>query len=333
MYLLEVCSLNNKGLTEEQFLERLEELQPQLNFKMEGYINSSKPAIFTCNDCGYVTKRTRAKSIWFTKACKGCVGGDFKNNNKGLLQIIEGNGCKLIQGEYETEATPLLIKFKCGHEDTSSWAQLRPKFKLGLQECRRCGNQKANNKRKLKEDKIQERLNSHPYGKFTATSFLKKENSEYRLTVKCLCCGKEEEDVSYHSFMKRKSGCSCSGFHDQLSSGERLLGLLLDDISVRYIRQKHFSEAGISMFYDFFLPDYNILIEYDGQQHERGDAHIKDKFKDQYAADNEYTLYRISHKVSIFSVIKEIDAKHSLLNSKGKSTYTEDDTDGVEFDF
>lgn len=56
------------------------------------------------------------------------------------------------------------------------------------------------------------------------------------------------------------------------SNGEQIIATLLKEHDITYIQEKTFKDfrykdtGGIPR-YDFYLPDYNILIEYDGEQH------------------------------------------------------------------
>lgn len=75
------------------------------------------------------------------------------------------------------------------------------------------------------------------------------------------------------------------------------------------------------MRYDFYLPDYNTLIEYDGIQHfknvpyfDKGGESLKsrkarDAIKNKYAEDNGYNLLRIPYTLS------DEKAKETILNN------------------
>ena len=60
-------------------------------------------------------------------------------------------------------------------------------------------------------------------------------------------------------------GCICS-------KGEQKIADILKSHNIRFERQKtfddcRFAKSNLLARFDFYLPDYNILIEYDGQQH------------------------------------------------------------------
>ncbi len=99
------------------------------------------------------------------------------------------------------------------------------------------------------------------------------------------------------------------------SIGERTIRKWLEENGIPYEEQKKFwncrnPRTKHILKYDFFLPEKNILIEYDGRQHyELGyfgthhkthkdllDTQYRDQIKTKYAQDNNYRLIRISFK-------------------------------------
>ena len=96
-----------------------------------------------------------------------------------------------------------------------------------------------------------------------------------------------------------------------MSKGELACSNYFDINNISYEGQKTFSDLksdnNYSLRYDFFLPDYNLLIEYQGQQHEMpieyfgGEekfmAQIKyDNRKREFAKEKGYDLLEISYK-------------------------------------
>lgn len=100
------------------------------------------------------------------------------------------------------------------------------------------------------------------------------------------------------------------------SNGEKAIGWWLDQQGIQYIKQKTFDGCNdrMPLRFDFYLPEYNILIEFDGQQHfmfvkkfhgtqERFiQCQERDKIKDEYANNNDIHLLRIK-----YSEEKDID--------------------------
>jgi hypothetical protein len=93
------------------------------------------------------------------------------------------------------------------------------------------------------------------------------------------------------------------------SFGERKIKEFLDQNSIKYIRENKFHSCKNikELPFDFYLPDYNICIEYDGELHYRssiifgGDITLKrirdnDDIKSKWCLENNIKLIRISYK-------------------------------------
>lgn len=96
------------------------------------------------------------------------------------------------------------------------------------------------------------------------------------------------------------------------SKGEEEIKQLLDDNNIIYETQKTFNDCkNINLLkYDFYLPNYNICIEYDGIQHYKinnffgGEAEFKktqkrDIIKTEYCIKNNITLIRIKYDENV----------------------------------
>jgi very-short-patch-repair endonuclease len=97
-----------------------------------------------------------------------------------------------------------------------------------------------------------------------------------------------------------KQGCPiCRESH-----GEKKIRTFLEENNIGYVPQKYFDDLKYinHLRYDFYLPDYNLLVEFDGQQHfedstlySSEDIFLRDKLKNKYARENGYDLLRIPY--------------------------------------
>ena len=98
------------------------------------------------------------------------------------------------------------------------------------------------------------------------------------------------------------------------SSGEQIIGDYLDLNKIEYIGQYSFYDCKNikKLIFDFYLPEYNMCIEYDGIQHYESNVHFggdeefhktlkRDEIKDNYCIINNIKLYRIKHDENIIS--------------------------------
>ena len=96
-----------------------------------------------------------------------------------------------------------------------------------------------------------------------------------------------------------------------LSKGEQKVSSILQEMKINFVSQKTFndcrSDSDVLLRFDFYLPDYNCCIEYDGEQHFVGwrkatntcdtleRIQQRDKIKDEYCVKNEIRMIRIPY--------------------------------------
>ena len=90
-------------------------------------------------------------------------------------------------------------------------------------------------------------------------------NGHSNVMVKCSDCGQVWETTCYN--LLGYTGCpSCKKSH-----GEDIIKKYLDSNQIEYEWQKRFDDlygnCNRKLSYDFYLPLYNVLIEYQGKQH------------------------------------------------------------------
>src|ERR1035437_7209279 len=104
------------------------------------------------------------------------------------------------------------------------------------------------------------------------------------------------------------------------SIGERLIKTYLDENNIKYEREKKFDDCKNikELPFDFYLPEYNLCIEYDGELHYKssiqfgGEKRLNrvkehDEIKNKWCKDNNIKLLRIHYlkKSRISKILKE----------------------------
>ena len=132
---------------------------------------------------------------------------------------------------------------------------------------------------------------------------------------KCTKCG-YELDASL-DYVLRKGGCPICIERSNMSSGEKLIANYLLTKRIKFVIHHSFNDLrgknNKRLSYDFFLPEYNMLIEFQGKQHVEpfdcfgGEHQFKlqqqsDFKKRKYATDNGYNFIEIW-----YDEIKEIE--------------------------
>lgn len=111
-------------------------------------------------------------------------------------------------------------------------------------------------------------LTNQKFGRLTALYPLEQRTINGNIKWCCRCeCG-NHVDVDVSSLIRgHTSSCGCLK-----SKGEVLIQKILEQNNIQYIKEKAFPDCrfqdtnGLARF-DFYLLDYNIIIEYDGEQH------------------------------------------------------------------
>lgn len=114
----------------------------------------------------------------------------------------------------------------------------------------------------------------------------------------CKCdCGNECEIASVRLVSGHTLSCGCVRY----SVGEERIIKILEDNNIDYQREYKFADLG-NLRYDFYLPNYNRLIEFDGEQHYRDtgwgpvyDIQQRDQSKNDYAKSHNIQLVRIPY--------------------------------------
>lgn len=135
-----------------------------------------------------------------------------------------------------------------------------------------------------------------------------KRDKNRRIYWECQCdCGNNHIYLIDTSslVLGRSQSCGCIN-----SKGEDLLSTLFSQMKIKFIPQKTFEDCrnpktNRKLYFDFYLPDYNCCIEYDGIQHfektnwshdDLEERQIRDNIKNQYCKENNIKLIRISYK-------------------------------------
>ena len=113
------------------------------------------------------------------------------------------------------------------------------------------------------------------------------------------------EWISYYDFFNTNK-------HDKMSAGEKKIYTYLQRNNIEFVWQKKFEDCrNIYMLpFDFYLPKYNLLVEFDGQQHYKVGNFSKsieinrqkfeqlkknDAIKTKYCKDNNINLLRLNY--------------------------------------
>lgn len=120
----------------------------------------------------------------------------------------------------------------------------------------------------------------------------------------CERCGKEFNRI-IGVIVKNNNGCCCPTCTS--SKGEHRVKLWLDKNCIEYIPQKTFYDLrglkGGLLSYDFYLPSFNLLIEYQGEQHKKGMRFWDDSmYERQLEHDRRKREYAKIHNIKLLEI-------------------------------
>lgn len=122
---------------------------------------------------------------------------------------------------------------------------------------------------------------------------------------KCLICGNEKNISAYNLTTGITQTCGCIK-----SIGEFNIQKLLQENDIKFEKEKTFDdlinkETQNKFRYDFYLPDYNRLIEFDGEQHfvySDNGWNTKEKFEKTQQFDKIKNEYALSHNIPLVRI-------------------------------
>lgn len=139
--------------------------------------------------------------------------------------------------------------------------------------------------------------------------------SRSKLRIKCMKCSTVFTTTPMRFFNRHQRCGKCKE-----SLGEKFIRLFLDEHNIQYIRQKKFKDCRSKnvLPFDYYIPKYSTLIEFQGYQHfliggqfkitERDleEIKVRDNIKRQYALVNGYNYLIIEyHEIKwIYHILK-----------------------------
>ena len=228
-----------------------------------------------------------------------------------IKKEFEEKKCTLITEEYVGASVKL--EFLCNrHPNRGVQKSTYSNFKKGLG-CRYCGFEITSSKQVRNcFSKVKDAFEAK------GLTLLDQEYKHAHQLLKYICNKHVEQGTQVMSYSNVKNnGCpKC-----RQSKGERAIASWLNENNIPFISQKKFdglvSSLGNHLLFDFYLPEHNCLIEYQGEFHDGTSSlqkpqdyqkqKIHDGLKKQYAKDSGIKLIEIWYheKKNIKKILQE----------------------------
>ena len=299
------------AISEEEFLKRLKSYYPNNEFELVGkYKGYGVKTVFRHNVCGNENHISTPANLVCEKPrmfCSQCDKDRLKTTEEFKKEVYDlTNGEFEVLGEYRGNKKK--IKFKhnvCGKTFFKS-----PNRFLNHNSCPHCC---VNTK--MDEDEFLRRFYSIPTNKeFKITSTF--EGTKKPISVKHTC-GEERIYTEAGNLYKRP--VMCRKCHQILSVGELIIKKYLDSNKIEYEMEKVFPDCKYNnpLRFDFFIPEYSLLLEFDGIQHfegwrQKGREDLKiiqkrDQIKNEWVKNSKkYSLIRIRYDQDVEKILRDI---------------------------
>lgn len=302
--------------TLQEVLDKFKEVHGNTyNYSLVDYKNDSTKVKIICRIHGEFEQQVAAH-IRQKQGCPKCgrekINTSIKEKsigNEGFIKRIEKvfgkNSFDYSKLEYNgAHKDVTLICIKCSNIETKDPVSFYKGF--GCLKCQ--GNTVG--KKFLTNDAFIERANKIHNNRYDYSKVIYK-GITHKVEIICPVHGSFFQEPNVHVNMK----CNCPECN--ISKGEECIGVWLNDKKIKYIFQYKVKINNSYHYYDFYLPDYNIIIEFNGLQHykpikffggQEGFNYIqeRDKIKKRYCLDNNINLLIISYKDDIIYKLNKI---------------------------
>ena len=230
--------------------------------------------------------------------CKKCsydkMREDRKFTNEDVNKRLNELGYTWISGEYKGNRSILKVKCSQGHIRRVRFCDLKEG-----QKCSRCHQEERSKNMTLSYSYVKKYIESMGF-KLLSDEYI---NENTQLKIQC-----SNGHIFYKTLVAFKITPRCPECESIQSKGENIIINNLVDMNIDFISQYKFKDCKFKrpLPFDFYLPDYNICIEYDGEQHYKiggfngtlwdfVDIKIRDTIKSIYCENNNIKLIRIPY--------------------------------------
>lgn len=261
--------------------------------------------------CGYEFEPV-AKYLLRSGKCKRCSdikkGKNKRKTHEQFLkevQDIHGNKYQVLT-EYKTMNDKVKVKhLSCGSE-----YYIRPDSLLSGTQCKSCLNNKLSKDNLKTTEEYKKEIEYVTQGEYTLIG--EYTGVKNKVEIRHNTCGNEYSVYPFMFYRGRR--CPKCNY----SRGEKLVEAVLNSLDINFEAQKKFKGLKNinNLSYDFYLTEYNVLIEYQGQQHYKpvdlfgGEEYFlkqqkNDRIKKEFSKNNNFYLLEIPYTKYTFDSVKE----------------------------
>lgn len=302
-----------KRKTNEEFLKELDEIWKGQLIALTSYgRNMSEKVLIRCNNCD--NEFSASPMHLLAKKPTGCPEC-AKNKRKKKLTLTKEQILEKVKNEdkdyeiidwleYKTTRDKVIFKHKsCGN----TFDMTVNNFLSGQRCPKHRGEHKGCFKNKDHNHYIQKMSLAHDYNEYKVLEQIESANKKFKiLHKKC----NHTYLVSAQKFIDGRRCPNCANIIN--SKPIKQIKLYLEEHGIEFESEKSFDDlrspiTNYKLRFDIYLPDFNSIIEYDGEFHDQviksknnkeklRKQKLYDAIKNKYCQDNKIKLYRINYR-------------------------------------
>lgn len=305
------------SLTTKEFIEKAIMIHgDKYDYSKTEYILATKKILIICKKHGEFillpNNHLRNKNKGGCPICANIsMGIKHKiNTNEYIKRCIKKHGNKFDYSKTEYKGCNNQVTIICKKHGEFKIKASRHLVGAG---CTKCKLEKLSNDRKYAPEKwieMSKKIHNNKYKYYDLN--IKDGNST--ISIICPIHGEFKQKIRIHVI-----GCGCKACSKTISNGEKKIISILRKNNIDFETQKTINGCKSKMLlrFDFYIPEKNIYIEYDGIQHFKPVNYFgglktfnkikeTDEIKSQFCKDNNINLLRISYKDDIEKSLKGI---------------------------
>lgn len=295
-----------KKITTEEFVRRSKEKHgTRYSYDKSVYVGAEKNITITCKIHGDFEQQANIHYMGF-----GCL--NCSNNKKSDLstfiiraKAVHGDKYDYSEVNYSTNKTPVTIICK-NHGEFQQRPDNHINKKNGCLKCKHSDMYSNTDDFIMKANKVHD--NKFDYSKVEYI------NNKSKVTIICPVHGDYVQTPHGHL-----AGYGCIQCYSRQSKPEKEIAKFLLDNNINFISEQRFNDCKnvYTLPFDFYLPDLNMIIEYDGKHHFKaieswgGEDTLKrvqnnDSIKSEYCKSNNIKLVRINYKQKLIEELNKL---------------------------
>ena len=265
--------------------------------------NKNTQVSYCCDYCGKQIKVQKGKYEKALKESKkiycsrGCANNAQKPKWNDVVELFNKYGYILLSKEYISAKTKL--EYICPlHQNYGSQHVTYNNLKQGFG-CKYCGMERTANSKRLSFNEVKKIFEKHDM------ILLDQEYKNANIPLQYICKHHPEFGVQCMALSNAyKQHCP----HCNTIKGEDKISQYLLSHNIQFVSHKSYDGllgvGGGKLSYDFYLPHLNLLIEYQGEQHEHPVSAFggEEQFKIQQEHDKRKRVYAKNNNIKLLEI-------------------------------